>query len=237
MTVSKSRQAKAFQKINKTRLSDQIIEQIKTMISDGMLRPGQQLPSERELASILNVSRLPLREALKALEATRVIKAVYGDGYYVCSLSSDSLINYFETAKEETDDEKMYQDIKEARRIVEVSAVELACKRMNEEDYKRMVETINETRDALAAESPERIVHASIDFHRQLIAASHNALLVKMMDCITDILIVGRLKTWDIKKQNYFKSMNEHKAIINAIKSGDAEKAKQLLEEHLNPVY
>ena len=68
MTVSKSRQAKAFQKINKTRLSDQIIEQIKTMISDGMLRPGQQLPSERELASILNVSRLPLREALKHLK-------------------------------------------------------------------------------------------------------------------------------------------------------------------------
>ena len=78
-------------------------------------------------------------------------------------------------------------------------------------------------------------MHASIDFQTLLL---HLIMLyVKMMDCITDILIVGRLKTWDIKKQNYFKSMNEHKAIINAIKSGDAEKAKHLLEEHLNPVY
>lgn len=229
-------QPNTFQRISKTRLSDQIMDQIKTMIADGMLQPGEQLPSERELASILNVSRLPLREALKALEATHVIRAEYGDGYFVCNLSTASLVQFFEDAREENNDE-ILQHMKEARKILETAAVELACERITDEDLQLMLEAIDEMGYVLKTDSPEEIVAASLNFHRQLIAASHNLMLVKMMDCISDTLYVGRIKTWDSKKENYYAAMTEHRKIVEAVKGHDAGLAKQLLESHLNPVY
>ena len=70
-----------WKKINKSSISDYIIEQIKQMILDGTLSPGDTLPSERELSELLGVSRVPVREALKILQFIKVIEASQGSPY------------------------------------------------------------------------------------------------------------------------------------------------------------
>lgn len=221
-----------FRKINKTRLSDQIILQIRQMIDSGQLQRGEQLPSERDLAAQLEVSRLPLREALKALEATQVIESRSGDGYYVCGLATDSLVQLLASASQENHD--TLTDLQEARLIVEVAAVKLSCIRRTKRDIDLMQESIHSMRRALDLNDKDETIHYSLDFHRYMVGAAHNQMLSSMLECISTVLREGRTHT---EPARYIRSIQEHGIILQAIVDKDAERAQALLHEHLSTAY
>ena len=228
-------QNSGFKSIKKTTLADQIINQIKEMIATGVLSVGEQLPPERELATILNVSRLPLREALKALEATHVIKSSYGEGYFVSSLEMDSLVQLFRDANDDV--KHVVDDVKEARRMLEISAVKLACERYTKKDIERMQEAIDKMEEDLKNNEPDGTIMDSLQFHSYMVKASHNQLLDKMMGIITNSLYIGRVKTMDTVGYRYKEGINEHREILEAIIKRDVPLAQSLLEKHLEIVY
>lgn len=222
----------SFKRIDKVRVSDQIVEQIRNMIASGQLTEGDQLPSERELASQLAVSRLPLREALKALEATHVIRSRSSDGYYVCGLETDSLVQLLNDAKKEDCD--VLQDLQEARKIVEVAAVKLSCYRRTADDIRMMKESVQEMDAALKATDKQEVIADSLKFHKYMIGAAHNQVLSTMMDCISTTLHEGRAKTYDSR---YQRSVREHELILQAIIERNTDLAQKLLNDHLETAY
>lgn len=224
-----------FEKIMKPRYSDMIIEQIKDMIRSGKLVAGARLPTERELAEMLHVSRLPVREAIKALEATYVIENRQGDGYYIKNLSTDSLVQLFgEVYGAEKED--LVNDLHEARRIVEIASVTLACERRQDEDLQLMQNSIDEFEAAVQQRRISDMISMSMDFHNNIVRATHNQLLDKMMGCISLALVMGRRLLINTNILQYERNIEEHKAILATIRDRDAELAQELMGKHLNAV-
>ncbi|MDX9872589.1 MAG: FadR/GntR family transcriptional regulator [Clostridia bacterium] len=223
-----SDQLDGFKKLNKENLSDQIIKQIKEMIENGILKPEDRLPSERELALKLGVSRLPLREALKTLQFINVLEVRQGEGYVVKGLDRIKLLDILEEACEPAQD--TLNDLMEIRATLEMKAVELACSRRTEKDLARMLAAIEDMERNIDSEDQE--INASIEFHNAVMKASHNKLFVAIMACFSDILIEGRMQTWRVKDR-YKRAIEEHRIIYDAIKKRDVKAAVECMEKHV----
>lgn len=224
---------KEFKKVSKENLSDQIIWQIKEMIENKIFKPGDMLPSERELASKLGVSRLPLREALKTLQFINVIDSRPGSGYIVKDLKIANLLDIMEEAAESG--QPILHDLKEMRITIEVKAAELACEKRTEKDLKRMAEAIEEMEQEFLSYD-EKLVEASINFHNAVLKASHNKLFVVILDSFSDVIHADRRRALTIKDR-YRTAIDEHRNIYNAIKNRDSEAATRLMKFHLEKGY
>lgn len=220
-----------FEKITRDNLSDQTVRQIKAMIESGLINPGERLPSERELAQMLKISRLPLREALKSLQQINVLE-VRQNGYFVRGLESSNLLDFFNDA---VDNHNLLTELKQARIILEVGAVELACGHRTEEDIRKMKDSIQDMENAIEKESIS-VLDKSIDFHNHIVAASGNRFFIAVMACMTSVLYEGRKKSMEIEKR-YNLAAEEHKKILQAIIDRDSEKAKGLMKNHLETAY
>lgn len=211
------------------------MEMITDKITSGELKNGDQIPSERELAEMLSVSRLPLREALKALEAMNVIESRSGEGYVVLGLDIADLVKLLNGDAEE--DVALCREMKCARKILEIGAAELACQTRTQEDIEKMDNSIRQMEHALKGEKPEEILRTSMAFHTSMVAAAHNSLLNRLLACLHNSLLAGRLNTLTTHPERYNSSPQEHQAILNAIIQQDAETATLLLNQHLYDVY
>jgi GntR family transcriptional repressor for pyruvate dehydrogenase complex len=223
----------SFKKLNKENLSDQIIAQIKELIAQGVFKPGDMLPSERELAVKLGVSRLPLREALKTLQFINVIEAKPGSGYIIKSLKVANLLEVLDEACEPG--QNILNDLKEIRMTIEVKAVELACLRKTERDLERMREAIEEMEREIKQE-PEEVIEGSIKFHNAILKASHNKLFIAILAYFSDVLNEGRKRSLMIKNR-YQVAIEEHQRIYQAIEAGDVETATNTMKIHLETSY
>ncbi|MCR4441828.1 MAG: FadR/GntR family transcriptional regulator [Peptococcaceae bacterium] len=223
-----------FKKVNKENLSDQIIRQIKEMIEKGILKPEDKLPPERDLAQKLGVSRLPLREALKILQFINVLDLRPGEGYVVKGLETANLLDILENAVEPG--QNILNDLKEMRITLEVKATELACMRRTDKDLKRMLEAIEEMEIAVNSNDDEKIIRASLNYHNSLMKASHNKLFIAILACFSDVINEGRKQSLIIKGR-YRLSIDEHRAIYEAVKERDVKTATELMKLHLETSY
>ena len=222
-----------FKRVNKENLSDQIIQQIKEMIEKGVLKPEDKLPSERELALRLGVSRLPLREALKTLQFINVLEVRPAEGYVVKGLETIKLLEILDIACEPGQD--TLNDLIEIRMTLELKAVEFACFRRTEKDLNRMASAIEDMERSIDSDS-QKVIQASIDFHNAIMKASHNKLFVSILACFSDIINEGRKKTLVIKNR-YKKAIEEHKMIYDAVLKRDTETAMFHMKKHLETAY
>ena len=222
---------KPFKKLNKQNYSDQIIAQIKDMIERGELKPGDKLPSERELAVKWGVSRLPIREALKTLQFIKVLEGKQGEGYIVRSLDNVRLLDLIEETSEFG---KIMEDYKEVRLILEVKAVEVACVRRNERDLQKMALALEEMEKELQAD-PDGGVRGSLLFHDAVLKGSHNKLIQSIYYFYNEIVYEGRLRAKEIPG-GYKESLQAHKAIYEAIRDRDIIAATNLMKNHIENV-
>ena len=199
----------------------------------GVFKPGDMLPSERELAIKLGVSRLPLREALKILQFINVIDARAGSGYIVKDLKVANLLDILEEAAESG--QSVLHDLKEMRITIEVRAVELACQKRTAKDLERMAKAIERMEQEFLS-YVERLVEASISFHTAVLKASHNKLFVVILASFSDVIHADRRRALTIKDR-YRTAIDEHRNIYNAIKNRDAEAAATLMKFHLETGY
>ncbi len=221
----------AFKQIKKSTLSETIIIQIKEMIVNGDFKPGDRLPSERELTKLLGVSRPPIREALHALSAMGLIEIRMGEGNFLCkdiSIIDNDLKLKIMFRK------KAANDLVEARCVLETQIVELACKRATSEDLVDIEEAYNR---CLQHKKYNRMrLKADFDFHIAIAEASKNFILREMLVSIKEYLIEANISAGGdnvIKVEKVETSNASHKALAEAIARRDAKTAREEMMAHI----
>jgi GntR family transcriptional regulator, transcriptional repressor for pyruvate dehydrogenase complex len=226
-----------FRKIQSEKLSITVLRQIELLILRGILRPGERLPSERDLAERFGVSRPSLREAISELEERDLLVSKRSSGVYVAdvlgSAFSEPLIALFSTHDEALIDYLSF------RRDLEGMAAARAARLASDTDLKlidlvfqKMVKA-NESRDLAAGATLDA------EFHMTIIEASHNVIMLHMMRSMFEMLRMGVFYNRQVMfEQQTTRSalLDQHRAINDALQVRDPEAARQAVEEHLNYV-
>ena len=226
-----------YQKIQAEKLSTSVVRQIETLILRGILRPGERLPSERELSERLNVSRPSLREAVAELEKRDLLITKAGSGIYVAnvlgSAFSKPLIDLFATHDEALSDYLSF------RRDLEGLAAWRAAMMASDTDLK-VVDTIFRKMEAANSKrNPEEEASLDAEFHLSIIEASHNVIMLHMMRSMFDMLRAGVFYNRQVmfKQRTTRQSLlDQHRAINTALQARDPEGARSAIETHLNYV-
>lgn len=143
------------------------IEQIKAMIGEGRLEPGQRLPTERDLAVQLGISRSSMREAIRALTVLGVLEARHGSGIYVTQLEAGDLLETFGVVADLSRGPRLVE-LLEVRRILESTATALAAARITPD---QLAEVEKHLTAMNATDDPEVILAHDLAFHREIAAA------------------------------------------------------------------
>jgi GntR family transcriptional regulator, transcriptional repressor for pyruvate dehydrogenase complex len=219
-----------FAPIETSRASSAIADQIRTAIVTGRLREGERLAPERELAEQFGVSRVTVRDALRALEAMGLIKVRVGarggafvtvpTGSIVAQTMSDMMLMTAITP----------DDIAEARLIVELGTVTLACARATDEDLARLRDLCERGRAELTAGTYTR--ELSWDFHALLAIAAHNHAVAGLTQSFRSSLSMHPFRAREGAKA-HAKSVDEHLRIVDALERRDAAAAREEMAGHL----
>lgn len=223
-----------FEPIDKTvysqpdRYYEKIIESIKVMMINGDLVAGGKLPSERELAQIFEVSRVPVREALKVLEFIGVVRRVHGEGMYIQNIDFSDIIDKLEFAIETTGD--TIEELFELRESLETTAAGLAAKRRTDKDIARMQQSIDKMEFNIL--KGEDVYEASSEFHDAIIKATKNKVIYKVYESLYEFLQLSRGVTLS-RNDKLDVSLEFHKKIFNKIVAQDEEGAMAIMREHM----
>ncbi|TMV03739.1 FCD domain-containing protein [Ruegeria sediminis] len=226
-----------FQKVQSEKLSTAVVRQIELLILRGILRPGERLPSERELAERLGVSRPSLRDAIAELQEQGLLAAKAGSGIYVAevlgSAFSPALIRLFGTH-----DEAVF-DYLSFRRDMEGLAAERAARLGSDSDLKVIQTIYDKMRTAHARRATEDEAQLDAQFHMAIIEASHNVVMLHMMRSMFDLLRQGVFYNRRImfhQRTTRAAILDQHRAINEALQARDPVGARAAVESHLSYV-
>ncbi len=219
---------KAFRVVRKTRVSEDIIEQVRDLLTSGRLKPGDRLPAERELARALSVGRSAVREAIRAMESLGIVEARAGEGTFVTALASN--------AGPDPVSAPLYQSwntqhkLFEVRRVIEPDLAALAARRATAEQIERL-RTILDDQAALIRQG-ETGVKPDTMFHYTIAEATGNEVLVRIVDSLMDLLT----KTREVSLQHderRKRSLKQHQGILRAIQTRDERAAERRMRNHI----
>lgn len=230
-TESSEQKNDMFSTVHMTRASQAIVDQIKALIRDGTLTPGDQLPSERDLCQRFGVSRVTVREALRVLEAGGLITIRVGarGGAFVTSPTSDQvgsgladLLNLSPLTSEE---------VTEARRIFELGMVPLVVERATQEDIASLRELVD--RHQAAFKSGQYTMEMSAEFHAAVAACTHNKAVMALIHSFHGPLLMSLREAQTVAPLMGKVGVGEHAALVDAIADRDADKAIEIMSSHL----
>ncbi|WP_318217862.1 FadR/GntR family transcriptional regulator [Streptomyces sp. SCL15-6] len=213
-------------------VTDEAIEKIKGMIVSGALRPGDRLPKESELAAGLGLSRNSLREAVRALSLIRILDVWQGDGTYVTSLDPQLLLEALGFVVDFHRDDTVLEFLA-VRRILEPAATAMAASRIGE----RELDELGDRLDALGDDpSVEELVAADLEFHRAVVGASGNSVLCSLLEGLSGPTARGRVLRGLTEEGAVGRTLDEHRAILTALRDRDAEAARSWATVHIASV-
>jgi GntR family transcriptional repressor for pyruvate dehydrogenase complex len=219
-----------FQPIKQEKVSTKIVEQIKSLIFNGDLRPGDMLPPERELMKSLNVSRPSLREALNSLAGMGFLDITQRQRTVVKSLASGRMIEPLHHLLKE-DIETAYELI-ESRKAIETWSAYYAAERATDSEIAHIEECVSSMK--LKMGEGINVVEEDADFHLAISQATHNKIQTHLMSSIYDILKEFLGKYYEsIKSRDIY---NQHQNVLKAIKKRDCDLARKRMLEHLDYV-
>ncbi|MGG1397144.1 FadR/GntR family transcriptional regulator [Bacillus salipaludis] len=218
--------------INRKGISEQVADTIKKMIHEGKYKVGEKIPGEREFASELEVSRNTVREAYKILEAYGYITAKHGTGVFVAS-PEQQISKMTESFFISTDQIK---DFFAVRKILEENTVQWAIENSSSVEIKELDEIIDQAQAVIQGDVDfQKLGDLDQKFHLGIANKSHNTVLIRIMHNLIDLLSESRMKSIQIEGRA-IKSVQEHTAILDAIKKKDIALAKKYMREHLDSV-
>ncbi len=217
-----------FKSVPRRSLAEEIADRLTQMILSGELRPGEQLPPERDLATMLAVSRPSLREALRMLAQKNIIDRQHGRGTYVNSFDPDLLAESFDYLLSMRSVNMSH--ILEVRRLIEVGAVGLATRRANDGEIQMLERLVLEMRAMM--DSVDTFVDADMRFHYMIAEATHNPLLSRVITSFLQLsraFVVATARQTDMIEQ----LQRDHETIVAAIRQRDTIAAQLAMEAHL----
>jgi GntR family transcriptional regulator, transcriptional repressor for pyruvate dehydrogenase complex len=222
-----------FTTLPRKRFSDEIVEQMIGLIKDGRLKPGDSLPSEREIAQKLGVSRPPLREALKTLECLGFIEIKQRRKSIVKSVADFSFQNPL--AKVIQGDAAMVVQLLEVRKILESWAAAEASRLATEENI-RTLETVYQDLES-DFQNDELGVDADVRFHLSIYQATQNTVLSHIASTLLTLLHQTQRVTRQVmftETVNKERLLQQHSEILSAIRERNPEKAREAILTHLD---
>lgn len=223
-----------FQKVEPEKLSHSVVRQIEGLILRGILRPGERLPSERDLAERLGVSRPSLREAVAELQAAGLLATRASAGIFVAevlgSAFSPALIRLFQRH-----DEALF-DYLAFRRDLEALAAERAARLASDTDLQVVDAVFAKMEAAHRKRDPADEARLDAEFHMAIIEASHNVIMLHMMRSMFDLLRQGVFYNRQVifrRKTARATLLGQHRAIRDALLARDAAAARAAVEDHL----
>ncbi|WP_069298873.1 FadR/GntR family transcriptional regulator [Neptunicoccus sediminis] len=223
-----------FQKIQPERIADTVVRQIEQLILRGILRPGERLPSERDLSDRLGVSRPSIREAIADLVERGLLATRAGSGIYVAdvlgSAFSEPLIKLFSTHEEALFDYITF------RRDLEGLAAERAARLGSDTDHKVISTLFAKMENAHTKRNPAEEAALDAEFHMAIVEASHNVFMLHMMRSMFEMLRAGvfyNRKVMFKVRTTREALLDQHRAIHDTILSRDPAAARKAVEDHL----
>ena len=221
-----------YKTVRTSRLYEQIVQQIEDSILKGVLKAGDQLPAERELAVRFGVSRTAVREAVKALREKGLVEAYSGRGTFVTDGTSQAIRQSLDLMIKIGQAEGSTH-LAEVREILEPEIAALAATRIEESSLAMM-------RDAYAVmdrhrQNPDAYIEADLDFHLALAEAAANPLILSLLDSIVGLLREQRIRIFNVSGGPE-RGQVHHQRILEAIEKRDPIKARTAMRAHLQQV-
>ena len=210
--------------------TEQVVSYVRGLIDRGEVCRGDRLPAERDLAAHIGVSRPTVRAGLGALAAMGVVRSRHGSGTYITdgppALGSEPLS--FLAALHGFTREEMY----ETRRILEVGAAGLAAERAAAEQLATLADEI--AGQFASLDDPQLFLVHDIDFHRSVATASGNPIIASLVEMVSALYYERRRETAARASDRDLRDAAEmHRRIYHAIRTHDAEAARQAMHAHL----
>jgi GntR family transcriptional repressor for pyruvate dehydrogenase complex len=217
--------------IKKTRLPEEIASRIRMLILDGTFKPGEPLPSERVLAQRFGVSRGSVRDAFRILEMVGLLETRHGQGTFPQELSVDNLVTPL--ASVITYKRDLQEELLDVRRMFEPALARVAAERATETDLQELERILGQQRQKV--EAGLSTISEDTAFHSALARATHNEIVVRIMETLNDLLVGSRKLTLQ-QKGRPLRSMRGHEAVVAALRRHDAEGAAQAMTAHIEQI-
>ncbi len=230
--LGRLREKSVYKAVRTSRLYEQIVEQIEQSILKGVLKPGDQLPAERELAQQFGVSRTAVREAVKTLREKGLVEAYSGRGTFVTDGTSQAIRQSLDLLIKIGQQEGSTH-LAELRQILEPEIAALAATRIEEQLVATMREAVAVMDRSLR--DPDAYIEADLDFHLALAEAAGNPLVLSLIDSIVGLLREQRMGIFYVEggpERGQF----HHKRIFQAIEKRDPDAAREAMRGHLTQV-
>lgn len=221
-----------YKTVRSSRLYEQIVKQIEESVLKGILKPGDQLPAERELAEQFGVSRTAVREAIKALSEKGLVESCSGRGTFITNGTSHAIRQSLDLIMKIGQAEGS-SHLVEVRDILEPEIAALAALRANEQQLESLREAVN-VMDA-AMHDADAFIEADLDFHLGLAEAAANPLILSLIDSIVGLLREQRMRIFQAEGGPE-RGQYHHRRILKAVENHDSEKARQCMRAHLKQV-
>ena len=227
-----------FKKIQQQKAYTHIVEQILDLIKSGTLIQGEKLPSEVMLTEDFGVSRPTIRQALSALEVLGAIECKGGKGNYIRNqINIDSL--RYQSSKLEK--QISPEQILECRKVVEPGIAGLAARKAKPSDILDLEKCVNEYKNLVQSKCDEnvfeKVIQNSRDFHLTLAKATYNDTLVQIIRFVIQgakgkiwLHLEGKMLGIPGRLEKY---LSEHLDILDAVKSSNEEKAREIMKGHI----
>ncbi len=225
----------ALKPIQRNRKSVEVVQQIKSLIINKNLKPGDKLPTEQELALGFAVGRPALREALRSLDMMGLIEIHQGKGTFVKPFDYQS---YIESLSGNIDmmlfsEFISLRELWEARQLIEPAICGMAAERVNEVQLGNLEQILKDTEKTFSQGGD--FPYLAAIFHREIAQIAGNRALVFLVECLLTIRKMSRQKV--MLEKGYQKSaLHFHQEILEAIRLRNKEKAQLLMEEHLERI-
>jgi GntR family transcriptional regulator, transcriptional repressor for pyruvate dehydrogenase complex len=208
-----------------------VVESIKLMLSRGELKPGERLPSQRDLSARLGISVPTVREAINSLSDMGLLEARHGSGTYVTALDPEQLMQPVRFALSLSG--QGLAELFDARLLLEPAAARLAAIRRTEDELAGMRTCVESTTKKSVTQ--RQLLEADVELHDRIFRASHNHLLVALMGSIAALGLESRQRTVTLPSVRP-QSQRDHERIVDAIAASDAGAAEAAMRDHISNV-
>ena len=220
-----------FTPIKNTKVYEQVIEQIEGMITNGVLKKGDRLPSERELVEQLGVSRASIREALRSLEIIGLIESKQGEGNFIRENLDNTLFEPLSIMFMLNDCK--VEEIFELRKVIEIETAALAARKITDEEINELQMLVDNMK---TSEDEDERVKDDAKFHYTIAKASRNFLILSILNTVSSLMdsFIKDARKNIINNQLKDSIDNEHEEILNALKSHNPNKASESMRKHMD---
>ena len=219
--------------IERVPIVGQVVTNIQELLTERNLKPGDKIPTEKELYEMFGVGRSTVREALRMLQAKGLVEIIQGRGAFVAEKSDDpqiSAVNWFKTLSDKV------ADFMEVRIAVEPLCTRLAIQRASRQEIANIEMAYNLLVQSVESKDPLKLASYDEAFHMEIARTTHNELLINIQIAIKECFLETRVKSFTIPER-VMGVINPHKNILNAFYTKDPEAGYNAMLHHLNEAF